>query len=173
MRTVIFFAAIFLFAGCSPKIDARVAEDTDFSKYRTFDFHDTEVDNQTDKVNPGGMEALKTAIERELNAWGIQRSSTPNMLFNIGVVVTEKEQTRETTIQEAPVYMGQRSYHWESEEVVVDTYEQGTLVLKAFVPETNTMLWQASGDSILPKKVEKISKNLDEGVANLFKTFPK
>ncbi len=160
------------FTSCSPRIESRIDPTADFSQYRTFDFHETEVENQTGTIYPPGMALLKAAIEREFNARGIQRSENPDLLVNIGIVVSEEEQTYETNIRDAPAYTGQRRYTWESEEIVVGTYAQGTLVLEAFDAASDLLLWQASGSGVLPKKEKKLDSSIRKGVGELFETFP-
>ena len=97
------------------------ADNFQISNYKTFNFY--EIESGGDAIGPNSkqnLELLKASITKQLQAKGLTASSTdPDLLVNIGVVVLEKIQTRETTIRDAPRYMGTRNYSWKSEEVEV------------------------------------------------------
>ncbi|HEX8350648.1 MAG TPA: DUF4136 domain-containing protein [Hymenobacter sp.] len=95
---------------------ARPQANVDFRAFKTYNFMDVSAPNGA--VAQGtGIDAVKQAIRRELNRRGYQPGDNPDLWVNIGVVVQDKVQTRETTIREAPRYIGQRNYHWQSQKV--------------------------------------------------------
>ena len=97
------------------------------SKYKTFDFLDFDIKLLIEyKVNPENVDYLKSIIAKELEASGLEQSENPDLAINIGVVIEEETQTRETDYRDMR-YMGQRNYHWEVEEVVVGVYNVGTI----------------------------------------------
>jgi len=95
------------------------ADNFKINNYKTFDFY--KIDASGDALSSHAkenLEVIKAAITKELQAKGVSQSSTdPDLLVNIGVVVLEKVQTRETRVGEYPTYMGTRNYSWERQEL--------------------------------------------------------
>ena len=96
----------------------------------------------------------------------------PDLLINLGVTLSREKQTRETSIQEAPRYMGSRNYHWESEEIVVRNYVSGTVTLDIVDNHKNEMIWQAVAKGVVEKKQEKNKKKIVKVTEKLFKKYP-
>ena len=141
------------------------------SKYQTFDFLDLDVELLTEhQINQENADYLKTAIARELTAKGLEQSSNPDLAVNIGVVVEEEVQTRETDIRDMR-YMGQRNYHWEVEEVVVGVYKVGTVSVELVDTKANKAVWEESESNVINKKQKNVQKKIDKGVSKIFKNF--
>ena len=141
------------------------------SKYQTFDFLDLDVELLTEhQINQENADYLKNAIARELTAKGLEQSSNPDLAVNIGVVVEEEVQTRETDIRDMR-YMGQRNYHWEVEEVVVGVYKVGTVSVELVDTKANRAVWEESESNVINKKQKNVQKNIDKGVGRIFKKF--
>jgi hypothetical protein len=51
-------------------------------------------------------------------------------------------------------------------------YKEGTLVVDMYDSNTKQLIWRSSADEALSDKAEKNEKNLDKGIAKMFKTFP-
>ena len=51
-------------------------------------------------------------------------------------------------------------------------YKEGTLVVDMYDASTKQLIWRASAEDMLSDKAEKNEKNLDKGVAKMFKSFP-
>ena len=150
------------------------AEGLDLSKYTTFQIHKLDV-NHLPEFEPRkeGLNQLIGAITNEMETRGFEKvSGNPDLFLNIGVKITEEVQTRETDIRDAPVYMGQRNYSWKSEEIVVNTYNEGTVVLDIVDTEKNEMIWQGVVKGVLSQKRSKNEKRINRAVEKLFKKFP-
>lgn len=140
------------------------------SRYKTFDFLDFDIKLLTEyKTNPENVDYLKSAIAKELEARGLQQSKNPDLAVNIGVVVEEETQTRETDYRDMR-YMGQRNYHWEVGEVVVGVYKVGTVSVEMVDTEDNNAVWEESSSNVL-RKQKNVRKRIDKGVARIFKKF--
>jgi len=158
-----FIAALVLFAA-----DSLQAQNN--SKFQTFDFLDFDVQLLTDhKINQENVDYLKTAITKQLEAKGLSQGSNPDLAVNIGVVVEEETQTRETDIRDMR-YMGQRNYHWEVEEVVVGVYKVGTVSVELVDTRANKAVWEKSDSNVI-RKQKGVQKKIDKGVARIFKKF--
>jgi hypothetical protein len=167
-------------AGCSSYRIVRNERDNaaTWTTYQTFAFIDTSRIDPT----PGGtyqatMEQVKAAVAAELTNRGYKQlgdnrqSAPPDLLVNIGTVVNEKTQTRQTTIYEAPRYIGQRRYHWQSQDVPVSTYREGTLNIHVVDAKRNNLIWDVAVSSVLGKKGVK-PEQINEAVSKVFATFP-
>lgn len=181
MKTGIGFLILVLgIAGCSGYRIIKNERDSsaNWSAYQTFAFVDT------NRINPSPgtsyqatMEQVKRAVTAEMINRGYRQLDTdrtaggPDLLVNIGTVVNEKTQTRPTTIYEAPRYIGQRRYHWQSQEVPVGTYREGTLSLHIVDARRENLLWDAAVSSILSKKGVN-AEQIQEAVSKVFSKFP-
>ncbi len=173
MRTSLYtFCLMMMLPACSPlvKIEGtKQAEGTTINSYKTFDFYKLDTEVVPSPSFNQRTEWLKTEIAKQLTNRGLsQTSESPDLLVNIGIVIEEKVQTRETTIQDAPRYMGTRSYHWESQEVAVGTYEEGTVTIDLVDRAKNEMIWKGIASSVIVKKDESSKKNIAKGVEALF-----
>jgi hypothetical protein len=154
-------------SACSPvkilKVDT--AEGFSLANYKTFDFYTVDVSGDVSASYNERVEWIKDEIARQLTQKGLtQRSASPELLLNIGIVVEERAQTRETTIMDAPRYMGQRNYHWESEEVVVNHYRQGTVTVDFVDSKTNTLVGEAVASAVVVKNETAAKRNIASGV---------
>jgi hypothetical protein len=170
MRVLVVIVLFFLGA-CSPVriLNVYKAEGFALGNYKTFDFFKVDASGELSPSYMDRVELIKAEIARHLNQRGLQQTAAaPDLLINIGIVVEEKEQTRETTIMEAPRYIGQRNYHWESEEVVVNRYKEGTVTVHFVDRQSNRLVCEGIASAVVVEKEEAIRKNIAEGVKKLF-----
>ena len=174
MKKILFLAWIMLGACSTVKISG-VDKSGDFllSKYSSFNFVDVVV--QGDAVSPNSetnLTLLKEAITKQLVQRGLSKTSdNADLMVNIGVVVTEEVQTRETNFAnpaDRTVYMGQRNYSWKSQEVAVGTYRQGSVTVDLVDRASNTLVWKGTAESVLPKNQKNIAALIEEGMDKLF-----
>lgn len=164
--------------GCSSYRVVRNESDkaANWASYKTFAFVDTSGIEPVPNVSyQRAMRQVKQAVASELTKLGYQPVAnadvSPDLLVNIGAVINEKTQTRETTIYEAPRYIGQRRYHWQSQEVPVNTYREGTFSVHIVDNGRNNLLWNAAIAGVLQKK-GILDEQIDKAVAALFTKFP-
>ena len=166
--------------GCSSyRIVRDQADNTaNWASYRTFTFIDTNrIDPTPRDTYQAAIEQVKRAVAHELSNRGYQQISSnqigtqADLLVNIGGVIKEKTQTRPTTIYEAPRYTGQWRYHWQSQEVPVNTYKEGTLSIHLVDAQRNNLLWDAAVSSVL-KKGNVTPDQISAGIGQLFTKFP-
>ncbi|UFH53573.1 DUF4136 domain-containing protein [Spirosoma sp. KNUC1025] len=176
----IFSVIIGLCVGCSSYRIVRneVDKTANWSSYRTFAFIDTNrIEPTPNETYRTAMDQLKQAVAAELTNRGYQQITTaqtgthPDLLVNIGGIINEKTQTRPTTIYEAPRYIGQRRYHWQSQDVPVGTYKEGTVNIHIVDTRRNELLWDAAVSSVL-RKGNVTPDQIRDGVSQLFTKFP-
>ena len=171
------FALLFglLVVGCSPYRIIRNQSDkaATWPTYRTFAFVDTNRIQETPRdAYQAAIEQVKQAVAAELRTRGYQPTQdNPDLLVNVGAVVKEKTQTRQTNIREAPLYIGQRRYSWRSQEVPVGTYQEGTVNLHVVDAQRNALVWDAAVSSVLNRR-SVTPQQIGEAVAKVFEKFP-
>ncbi|GAB3278624.1 hypothetical protein GCM10027347_53120 [Larkinella harenae] len=177
MKTIVSFAfaaSLLILSACSSVrvVKTEPAENFALTNYRTFAFSDIESigDMPQSGFYRSQVDALKKAIETQLVRKGLRRvDSQPDLMMNIGVAINEKTQTRQTDIRtDPPFYIGQRRYSWQSREVPVGKYRQGTIDVHLVDAKRNEMVWQGIVEGIVPNKPEKLQKQLEEGMEKLF-----
>ena len=142
----------------------QVAEN--FSEYKTFDFYQI-----TNGEGPYTAD-LKNAIVRELEKKGYTRDQqSPDLRINIGTTVEDKVQTRETDYRDI-AYMGQRNYSWQSEEVVVNEYKEGTVVIDFVDSGEDKLVWQGVAAGTISGNESEMIKRIDKAMEMLFDKFP-
>ena len=171
----ILIGAMTSLTGCSPYRIVRNQTDQSaaWPTYQTFAFVDTNrIDPTPRDAYQAAVEQIKQAVTTELKTRGYQPTGdNPDLLVNIGAVVKEKTQTRQTSIYEAPLYIGQRRYHWRSQEVPVRTYQEGTVNLHIVDAQRNALVWDAAVSSVLNRR-SVTPQQIGEAVAKVFKKFP-
>ncbi|HEY4651311.1 MAG TPA: DUF4136 domain-containing protein [Pontibacter sp.] len=176
IKAIAAFCMVFIVA-CSPVrvLDTEAEQGFSLSKYKTFDFYEVDASGDALEPNTPQLEYLKQEIVQQLQQRGLQQSTaSPELKVNLGIVVADKVQTRETSfIPDAPRYIGQRRYSWKSEEVVVDKYKQGTLSLHLVDNASNKLVWQGAAEGVLPERnTEKLQERITEGVQKLVQEIP-
>jgi hypothetical protein len=178
MKQLLFLASLFFLFACSSGIKVANVEalpGADFSKYKTYGFY--EVKASGDTISAGFTERigyLKTAIGEEMNQRGFTTSSNPDLVINIGIVVKEEVQTRETNwvTDGRYTYMGQRNYKWESKEVETGRYRNGTVSVHVVDAAQRNMLWKGTIQGVVPEKQKNIPQAASTGMKELFVKFP-
>lgn len=171
------FAAV-LFTHCASVrvFNTETATDAEPVKYKTFGFY--ELIATGDTISNTFMERtaiLKTAIRNQMELKGYRYVDTKaDLLVNIGIVVKQEIQTRQTNWQNDGrfTYMGQRNYSWKSEEVEVGRYRDGTLTLHIVETARNKMIWKGSMEGVVPEKSDPSGKTANEALAKLFAQYP-
>jgi hypothetical protein len=172
---LVFIMMVCFFAGCSTVKILEINQDANVNlkDYKTFNFYMMNVENETvlepEKAN---LELLLQEIRNQMEVRNYKRAEDPGLMINIGIVISEDVQTRETTFSDAPVYMGQRNYHWESEEIVVGTYNEGAVTIDLVDTKKNVLVYHGVAKSVISKKTEKNKNKIKQAVQKIFKKFP-
>jgi hypothetical protein len=153
---------------------SELATEADLSKYKTFGFFSIDTAglvNSESYLN--NLAVLKQSVSSQLLSRGFTESSNPDLKINMGLVVIEKVQTRETDFRtDRPKYMGQRNYSWKSEEVVVGYYKEGTLDFHLVDANSNQMVWWSTVTDVVPEKQKNVPKTIDKAIKKMFGKFP-
>ncbi|WP_151087104.1 DUF4136 domain-containing protein [Hymenobacter baengnokdamensis] len=145
------------------------------ASYQTYNFMDETARNDSAFQHSGsGIFDLKRAVAHELESRGFRRAAQPDLWVNIGIVTQQKDQTRQTDFRTdgAPQYIGQRNYHWQAQEVVTGQYQEGTATIELVDAARKEQVWQGTTTRVLSRNTSKSARQIDEGVAELFRKFP-
>lgn len=177
MKKIIIVLITAVAVSCSSVNITGLSKSSDFniSSYKSFSFLKADAGGdallQDHKEN---MELIKNAIENELKPHGVSRTeSNGDLIINIGAIVSKEIQTRPTNITDAAdrhvSYIGQRGYEWQTGEVEVGTYREGSVIIHLIDRASNNLVWQGSAESVLPNKQKNIPKLIDQTIKELFK----
>lgn len=173
-----FFLAYTLIMGvaCTSPVEIVSASQqpgVDFESYQTFNFLDVSFRNDSAQdVSRQEVQQLKAAIAQELQTIGYRQDPDPDLWVNIGIMIEQREQTRHTDIREAPVYLGQRRYRWESEEIVVRRYQEGTVFVDLIDADQHERIWEGVARGMLSENPQKLEKKVEKAMQELFTKFP-
>lgn len=174
MKKLIIFLSIIL-VGCSGVTIKNVHQADTFtvSKYKTFGFFNVDATGDAlGKNYSSNLELLKKAITKQFETKGLSfATDNPGILVNIGIVISQEVQTRETDFRnpaDRASYMGQRNYTWQSEEVVVGTYKQGSVTLDLVDRESGKLVWQGTATSVVPENQKNVPALIEDGMTKLF-----
>ena len=173
---VLSITIVFLLSSCSTvKID-RVQKEADFSlaNYKTYDFQVAKLDMEKLSEYSKRVNWIKEELIKQLELSGLERSAdNPDLILNVGLMVEEKVQTRETDFGTDAYYMGTRNYSWQSEEIEVGRYDEGTFTIDFVDTKDNTLKCMGVAKGVKVKKDESAHKNIAKGLEKLFKQINK
>jgi hypothetical protein len=167
MKSILLAVGLALLTGvsaCAPKVNVEQRANVNFSRYRTFDFADTEVKTSGDQ-NPLLRSAItqdriKQAIASELAKRGLRQVETnPDFLVTTHTFVEKAERTVYDTQPAAgyayPYSVGYRGRflpvnygYWYGPSYYsqprTEQYREGTLVIDFIDARTNNLVWRGS-----------------------------
>lgn len=141
------------------------------SDFTTFDFVQLETEGDSSSAFNESVTLIKSAVIQEMNARGLtQQADNPELQINLGIVVEEKTQTRQTSLSDPGewTYIGQRNYKWKSRTVEVGTYKEGSITLHLVDNASNEAIWVGSIEGVVPRKAENRKEAIEEAVTSLF-----
>lgn len=177
-KLILLLFTAFLFTHCSSVrvFNTESATDAEPGKYKTFGFYEVKASGDTiPRTFDERLAILKKAIQTEMEKKGYRFANlNPDLLINIGIVVKQEIQTRQTNWQNDGrfTYMGQRNYSWKSEEIEVGRYREGTLTLHMIESARHKMIWKGSIEGVVPEKIDPSGKTAGAALQKLFLQYP-
>jgi len=166
--------AMILLCSCAPtRVVVEEGKFADFklSAHSTFDFAQIDIPNDSLVSYSQIVNLLKEEMADELESRGLtQDTLNPDLRINLGLVVEDKVQTRETSVTTDPfTYSGQRSYNWEVRDIPVNTYREGSLTVHFVENSGNVLAWAGTISEVVPKKQENKNEAVRTAVDQIFK----
>jgi hypothetical protein len=165
-------------AACRPStsITSEPAPGFSLTSYQRFAFMDVDASGAgLGTAYQTQVDFLQQEIARQLELRGLQAgpSEEADLLVNLGIVVDEQVQTRNTDIiSDPPRYIGQRRYTWQSREVEVGRYNRGTVSVHLVDRERNELLWQGTAERVISDNPDKLREQIAKGMEKLVGSIP-
>ncbi|MFD3000468.1 DUF4136 domain-containing protein [Pontibacter toksunensis] len=168
---------VFILSACSPsiRVNTEPAAGFQLSNYKTFAFYEVDASGEgLGNAYEPQVQYLQQEIAGQLENKGLTRAtSDTDLLINLGIVVNEEVQTRQTDLRsDPPNYIGQRRYTWRSREVEVGRYKEGTVSVHLVDNDRNELVWQGNAEAILKSKEVKLREQIARGVEEMFREIP-
>ena len=172
MKNLLLLSAIILFSGCSTVRIVQTDQVPEFSlsNYKTFDFYLLNKNHPADIEFNERIGWIEDEIKKQFEARGIvQSKDNPDLLVNIGIIMKEWVQTKQTNYPaDAVRYLAPRNYRLETEDFEIGRYHQGTVSVDFIEREKVALVWFGIAESVAVKKDETAKKNIAYGVNQLF-----
>jgi hypothetical protein len=138
-----------------------------FSQYKTYSWQEIKASNSL------WDDRIKEAVNAQLGSKGwIQVDSGGNVVI-VAIKTTQTERTLQTFYDGMGGGWRWRGFGGFGESTTTEQdYKEGTLVVDMYDASTKQLIWRGSAEEMLSDKAEKNEKNLDKGVAKMFKSFP-
>jgi hypothetical protein len=138
-----------------------------FSQYKTYSWQEIKPANSLWDAR------IKNAVDAQLAAKGWTQLDNGGDVAIVAIKTTQTQRTLQT------FYDGMGGgWRWRGmggfgqSTTTEQDYKQGTLVVDLYDTKTKQLIWRGSAQDTLSDKATKNEKNLDKGVAKMFKAFP-
>jgi uncharacterized protein with gpF-like domain len=156
-----------LASGFAQNVKTDFDHQANFSQYKTYSWQEIKPANSLWDAR------IKAAVNAQLSAKGWTQVDSDGDVAIVAIKTTQTQRTLQT------FYDGfGGGWRWRGGGGFGDAttteqdYQEGTLVVDLFDGKTKQIIWRGSAEGTLSDKAEKNEKNLDKGVAKMFKNFP-
>ena len=143
---------------------------TDYDRGANFNQYKTYSWGKVKASDPLWNDRIKSAVDSALVAKGWTQVESGGDVSVMAVEMTKNQQTLNTFYDGG--FGGWRWGGFGDATTTTENYKVGTLVVDLFDSQTKKLIWRGSSSDTLSNKSEKNIKNLDNGVAKMFKHFP-
>ena len=162
----VFFLAI-LGAAFAQKVQTDFDHQANFSQYKTYSWQEIKPANSLWDAR------IKSAVDAQLAAKGWTQVDSGG---DVEVVAIKTSQTQRTLQTFYDGFGG--GWRWRGfggggfATTTEQDYKVGTLVIDLYDGKTKQLIWRGNAQGMVSDKATKNEKNLDKGVAKMFKEFP-
>ena len=138
-----------------------------FSQYKTYSWQEIKA------ADPLWNPRIKSAVDAQLAAKGWTQVDSGGDVAIVAIATTNTERTLQTFYDGMGGGWRWRGFGGMGEATTTEQdYKEGTLLVDMYDGKTKQLIWRGSAEDTLSNKAEKNEKNLDKGVAKMFKKFP-
>jgi len=138
-----------------------------FSQYKTYSWQEIKASNTI------WDQRIKDAVNTQLAAKGWTQVDNGADVAIVAIKTTKTERTLQTFYDGMGGGWRWRGMGGFGESTTTEQdYKEGTLVIDMYDAKTKQLIWRSSAEETLSDKAEKNEKDLDKGVARMFKSFP-
>jgi hypothetical protein len=164
----LFFVAM-LGAAFAQQVKTDFDHQANFSQYKTYSWQEIKPTNSLWNAR------IKSAVDAQLTAKGWNQVDTGGDVAIVAIATSHTERTLQTFYDGMGGGWGWRRFggggFGESTTTEQD-YKEGTLVVDVYDAKTKQLIWRGSAEDMVSNKPETNEKNLNKGVAKMFKKFP-
>ncbi len=138
-----------------------------FSQYKTYSWQEIKPANSLWDAR------IKNAVDAQLAAKGWTQVDNGGDVSIVAIKTTHTERTLQTFYDGFGGGWRWRGFGGMGQATTTEQdYKEGTLVVDLYDANTKQLIWRGSAEDTLSDKAAKNEKNLDKGVAKMFKAFP-
>ena len=168
-RVMIYSAFLMVFLGSAfgQHIQTDFDHQANFSQYKTYSWQEVKASNSL------WDDRIKEAVNAQLAAKGWTQVDNGADVTIVAIKTTKTERTLQTFYDGMGGGWRWRGMGGFGESTTTEQdYKEGTLVIDMYDAKTKQLIWRSSAEETLSDKAEKNEKDLDKGVARMFKSFP-
>jgi len=154
-------------AGFAQHVQTDFDHQANFGQYRTY---------SRQEIKPGASlwdSRIKNAVNAQLEDKGLAQVADGGDVAIVAIKTSREQKTLQTFYDGFGGGWRWRGFGGFGESTTTEQdYQEGTLVIDLYDGKTKQLIWRGSTESALSDKAEKSEKNLDKGVAKMFKNFP-
>jgi Domain of unknown function (DUF4136) len=164
----LFFMAL-LGSAFGQKVQTDFDHQANFSQYKTYSWQE---------IKPGNSlwdARIKNAVDAQLAAKGWTQVPSGGDVAVVAIKTTQTQRTLQTFYDGFGGGWGWRRFGgggFGDATTTEQDYKEGTLVVDLYDAKTKQLIWRGSAEDTLSDNAGKNEKNLDKGVAKMFKAFP-
>ena len=163
--------ALFTLAVVGAALAQHVKTDFDhqanFAQYKTYSWQEIKPANSLWDAR------IKNAVDAQLAAKGWTQVDSGGDVAIVAIKTTKTERTLQTFYNGFGGGWGWRGFGGFGDSTTTEQdYKEGTLLLDMYDAKTKQLIWRGSAEDTLSNKASQNEKNLDKGVATMFKKFP-
>jgi len=163
------FLLVMLGGAFAQQVQTDFDHQANFSQYKTYSW-------QAIKTSDSLWDSrIKNAVGAQLAAKGWSQVDSGGDVSIVAIQTTQNQKTLQTFYDGLGGGWGYRRFGgggFGEATTTEQDYKDGTLVVDLFDAKTKQLIWRGSAESMLSNKAENNEKNLEKGVAKMFKAFP-
>jgi hypothetical protein len=162
---------LFLMAILSAAFAQQVKTDFDhqasFSQYKTYSWQEIKPPNSLWDAR------IKSAVDAQLAAKGWTQVDNGGDVAIVAIATTHTQKTLQTFYDGMGGGWRWRGFGGMGEATTTERdYKEGTLLVDIYDAKTKQLIWRGSAEDTVSNNADKNEKNLNKGVAKMFKKFP-
>jgi len=162
----LFFLAM-LGAAFAQQVNTDFDHQANFSRYKTYSWQELKPANSLWDAR------IKSAVDAQLAAKGWTQVDNGGDVAIVAIATTHTDRTLQTFYDGMGGGWRWRGFGGMGEATTTEQYyKEGTLLVDLYDAKTRQLIWRGSAEDTLSNKAEKNEKNLNKGVAKMFKKFP-
>ncbi len=165
VSTVLFLVALGTALALQVKTD--FDHQANFSQYKTYSWQEIKPANSLWDAR------IQRAVDAQLAAKGWTKVESGGDVAVVAIATSHTERTLQTFYDGMGGGWRWRGFGGMGEATTTEQdYKEGTLVVDVYDAKTKQLIWRGSSEDTVSNNAQKNEKNLDKGVAKMFKKFP-